>query len=144
MTTYELIRFAVFWSGIAQLVLCLASPFIPIVLKWPEQLRVLPRLLRQIFWTYAAYILGTHLVFAVVSVTCAHWLLDGSAMATVMSGFICLWWGARWIIHLIGFDMAEVPDEGWHLLAKKALGLLFVGLTVVYLAAFLFNRGLLT
>jgi hypothetical protein len=143
MTTYDALLLLVLLSGVGQFVLCAASPFIPVILKWPAQLRALPKLLRQVFWTYAAYILSTHLIFAAVSIFAARWLLDGSVMATIMAGFIALWWGARLVIHLIGFETAEVPDEGWHLVAKRALGLLFMGLTTVYVLAVCFNLGVL-
>ncbi len=143
MSTYDCLWYAVIAGGIAQFVLCVASPFIPIVLKWPEQLGALPKLLRQVFWTYAAYILGTHLVFAGVSVFAGRWLLDGSVMAAVMTGFIALWWGVRLLIQIVGFDTAEVPDKGWYLVAKWALGLLFLALTAVYLIAMLFNLRVL-
>ena len=141
MTFADYLKWAVIAAGIGQLILCAASPFIPVVLKWPEQLKAVPMLLRQIFWTYAAYILGSHLVFAGVSVFAAKWLLDGSVMATVMASFIALWWTARLVIHFIGFDTAEVPDEGWHLVAKRLLGLLFVALSGVYVLVVLFNLG---
>lgn len=143
MTTIEFLTLAVVLAGVGQLVLCAASPFIPFVLGWPAQLRALPTLLRQVFWTYAAYILGSHLVFAVVSVFAARSLLDGSVMATVLSGMIAVWWTARFVTHLIGFDTTEVPNEGWHLVAKRTLGVLFLALTGVYLAAVLFNLGVL-
>lgn len=144
MNTFDTLVLLVILAGAGQFALCAASPFIPVVLKWPAQLRALPKLLRQVFWTYAAYILVSHLVFAAVSVFAARALLDGSVMATVMSGFIATWWGARLVIHLIGFDTAEVPNEGWHLVAKRALGLLFLGLTAVYVLAVCFNLGFLT
>ena len=130
-------------AGAGQLVLCAASPFIPVVLGWPEQLRALPKLLRQVFWTYAAYILASHLAFAAISLFAARRLLDGSVLATSVCGFIALWWGARLVVHLGGFDTSEVPDTGWHLMAKRGLGMLFVGLTSVYVAAVLFNLGVL-
>ncbi|MDE0594730.1 MAG: hypothetical protein OSB65_05750 [Roseibacillus sp.] len=143
MTTYQVLLLLLLLAGVGQFVLCAASPFIPLILKWPAQLRALPTLLRQVFWTYAAYILCTHLIFAAISVFAARWLLDGSVMATIMAGFIALWWGARFVIHLIGFETAEVPDEGWHLVAKRALGLLFVSLATVYVLAVCFNLGVL-
>ena len=64
-------------------------------------------------------------------------------MATIMAGFMALWWTSRLVIHLSGFDTAEVPNDGWHLWAKRGLGLLFVGLSGVYVLAVLFNFGVL-
>ena len=138
---YELLSLLVVLAGIGQLILCVASPFIPLVLRWPEQLTALPKLLRQVFWTYSAYILGAHLLFAIVSVWAPGWLMDGSGPARILSGMIAGWWGARLLIHLSGYDTSEVPSHGWYGVAKHALGLLFVSLTVVYLGAFLYNFG---
>ena len=143
MTYYDYLYWALILAGVGQFILCAASPFIPVVLKWPEQLKALPKLLRQVFWTYAIYVLCSHLIFAGVSVFAARWLLDGSVMATVMTSFIALWWTARFVIHLIGFETADIPNEGWHLAAKRALGLLFMGLTTAYLLAVLYNLRIL-
>lgn len=144
MTIADALPSLVVLAGAGQLVLCLASPFIPVVLKWPEQLRALPKLLRQVFWTYAGYILGSHLIFAVISLCAARWLLDGTVGAGILSGYIALWWTVRLVLHLTGLDTSEVPNEGWQRFAKYALGLLFVALSVVYLGAFLWNLGILT
>lgn len=144
MTLADALPILVTLAGAGQLVLCLASPFIPVILKWPEQLRVLPKLLRQVFWTYAGYILGSHLIFALVSLSAARWLLDGSVAACILSGYIALWWSVRLVLHLSGLDTSEVPNEGWQRLAKYALGLLFVGLSGVYVGAFLWNLGILS
>lgn len=130
-------------AGVGQFLLCAASPFIPVVLPWPAQLRALPKPLRQVFWTYAAYILGTHLLFAAVSVFAGRALLGGGTLALLGTGYIALWWWARLVIHLVGFDTAEVPDHGWHRWAKRGPGLLFVFLVTVYGIVVLFNLGAL-
>lgn len=139
----EILFMLIVAAGAAQLVLCLASPFIPVVLGWPAQLRTLPKLLRQVFWTYAAYILGSHLVFAGLSLLAGRKLLDGSGWALGVSAFITVWWGARLALHLTGFDTSEVPSTGWHRVAERLLGLLFLSLTAGYGAVVLFNLGVL-
>ena len=134
-----------FWlillAGAGQLVLCLASPFIPVALGWPAQVRCLPKLLRQVFWTYAAYILASHVVFAAVSLLAGRQLLDGSGWALGVSSFIAFWWGVRLILHFVAFDASEVSASGWHRIAEHLLGLLFLALTGVYLVVALFNLG---
>ena len=50
-------------AGVGQLILVVASAVIPRCLDWKGPLAVLPLLMRQLFWTYAAYILGMHLFF---------------------------------------------------------------------------------
>jgi hypothetical protein len=126
-------------AGVGQLVLCAASPAIPVVLGWRAQVGVLPTLLRQVFWTYACYILGAHLAFGLLSVFGADLLLGGDGLAVVVSGFIACWWGARLILHWTTFDTAGVPDGNWTRLAELGLGALFLMLTLIYGAVFAFN-----
>ena len=44
-------------AGIGQVVLALGSVAIPRVLKWKEEVVKLRPLIRQLFWTYASFIL---------------------------------------------------------------------------------------
>ena len=39
MTLVDYLTWALVAAGLGQFILCAASPFIPVVLKWPEQLR---------------------------------------------------------------------------------------------------------
>jgi hypothetical protein len=128
-------------AGAGQAILCLASPAIPVVLGWREKLAALPKLMRQVYWTYACYILGAHVCFAVLSLAAPRWLLQGDGLAAAVSGFIALWWGVRFALHLTSFDTAEVPEGGWYRAAEWGLGLLFGGLTTVYVLVLAFNLG---
>ena len=128
-------------AGVGQAILCLASPAIPAVLGWKGKLAVLPKLMRQVYWTYACYILGAHVCFAILSLAAPRWLMQGDGLAMVVTGFIALWWGARLALHLTTFDTEEVPEGGWYKAAEWGLGLLFTALTLVYVLAFIFNLG---
>jgi len=50
-------------AGIGQVMLAAVSPLIPLVLRWREQTARLDMLTRQVFWTYAGYILVINLCF---------------------------------------------------------------------------------
>jgi hypothetical protein len=66
----------VFVAGVGQLALVVASLAIPRVLGWRQQTARLRPLLRQVFWTYALYILCTNLCFGLVSAfagSCGAW-----------------------------------------------------------------------
>ena len=65
-------------AGLAQIAVALGSLLIPRQLGWKEQTAKLDGLTRQVFWTYAGYILGTNVFFGVLSVFAAPWLTDGS------------------------------------------------------------------
>jgi len=135
----NVLEWALRLAGAGQLVLVAASPAIPRVLRWKEELGVLPLLLRRMFWVYAIYICFTHLCFGLVSVLAPGWLLDGSGLAAGVCGFAGMWWGVRLGLHVKGFETKGLADDGWKRWAKHGLGLLFLGLTVVYVWALVWN-----
>ena len=125
------------FAGAAQLLLCLGTLALPRILRWKEKLAILPTLERQMFYVYAAYIWGTNLAFGLVSCCAASWLLDGSGLASAVLGFIALYWGARVALQFLYFDLRSARPPGViFVVAERALDLLFVGLTLLYGAAF--------
>jgi hypothetical protein len=139
LLTEEVLVWLLRLAGAGQLVLVAASPAIPIVLGWPAQVAVLPGLLRKVFWTYAAYILTSHLAFGLVTLLAPEWLLGGGGLAAAVCGFVTAWWGVRLALHLGGFETREIAADGWKCWAKQALGLLFVSLTGIYALALWVN-----
>ena len=132
----------ILFAGVGQLILVAASLAIPRTLRWREDTAKLRPLTREIFWTYAAYIWTTNLCFGLLSTLAPHWLLDGSPLATVVSGFIAVYWGARLILQFAYFDRAEMTAAAWRRLAEIAAVGLFGFLTLVYGGACLLNlRG---
>ncbi|MCB1094954.1 MAG: hypothetical protein KDN22_05175 [Verrucomicrobiae bacterium] len=136
-----LLRAALLAAGVAQLVIVCASFAIPKVLDWKAELEPVGNLTRQIFWTYAGYILISNLAFGLLSAFAGGALLDGSILASAVTGFIALWWGARLAIQFFYFDTTQMPGGRFHKLAEAALILAFVFLAVVYAAALSFNLG---
>ncbi|MGJ8672603.1 hypothetical protein [Rubritalea sp.] len=126
-------------AGAAQLALVAVSFFIPRVLNWDSDLSKLPRLLRQMFWTYAVYLLGSHLFFGLLSTFAASELTRGSVLACFLTGFMLIWWAARLVLQFFCFDMSEVQQSLFHKMAKWGLSALFICLTVVYGCAFFRN-----
>jgi hypothetical protein len=122
-------------AGAGQLVLVAASTAIPWLLRWREQTAALRPLLRQVFWTYAGYILGTNLAFGLVSAFAPTWLLDRSPLAAAVTGFITLYWGARLALQLLWFVRDDVPPRPVYRAAHAALVALFAVLTGTYTAA---------
>lgn len=119
-------------AGASQLALCAGSLAIPAVMRWEEKLASLPVLERQMFWNYSHYIWGTNLAFGLVSALGAPWLLDGSPLAACVCGFCCVYWLGRVLVQWLVFDLSEVPQGGFHTVARWLLELLFVALTAVY------------
>ena len=129
----------IFWCGIAHILLTLASLIIPRVLNWKEGLKHLQPLLRQMFWTYAGYILAINFSFGLVSILGAGDLLDHSFLAKSLTLFIALYWFARVLIQFFYFDRTNAP-KGWlFTLGEIGLVSLFALFTLVYFAAFVHN-----
>jgi hypothetical protein len=130
---------AVRLAGLGQLALATASTAIPFVLHWRTETAALRPLLRQLFWIYAGYILGFHVAFGLVSVLAPGWLLDGSGLATAVTGFIATYWGVRLVLQFACLDRSDAPPGPWFSAAEAALVSLFAALTATYAAALVAN-----
>ena len=137
----EVLNYGLLFAGLGLLVLTVASFWIPRILGWKEKLADLSPLMRELFWTYAAYILASHLFFAILSLGFRDWLLSASPAAAAMSGFICFWWSVRVYLQFFGFDLAEVKDTRFIRLAKRLLTLLFLYLMIVFAIMVWWNLG---
>jgi len=131
----DVLRWAVFAAGLAQILLCMASLAIPRILHWREDLAQLRALTRHVFWTYAAYILGPNGAFGLVSSLAPQGLLDGTGLARAVAGFIAVYWGARLAVQFFYFDRRSGPQGSPFKLAEAVLVTLFIGLAAVYTAA---------
>jgi len=128
-------RLLIVLAGIGQLVLVAGSTFIPRALRWREETARLAPLLRQVFWTYAAYILVINASFGLVSTFGPDWLLDGSPLAAAVTGFMAAYWGGRLGVQFFYFDRSAMPRGRFYTLAEIGLVTLFASLTLVYAAA---------
>ena len=126
-------------AGVGQLILVVASAVIPRCLDWKGPLAVLPLLMRQLFWTYAGYILGMHLFFGLISVFGTSLLLDGTPQAAMLCGLMMTWWLVRIGLQFFCFDRKGIPQTRFNLLAEALLVLLFLFLTIVYAMALFIN-----
>ena len=129
----------IFLAGIGQIALVLGSLAIPKILRWKVELNKVQPLIKQIFWTYAGYILVTNLCFGLVSVFADKALIDKSFLATAVTGFICLYWLSRIIIQFFYFDRKSFPMGKILLAGEIILIALFVFLTIVYGISFYLN-----
>lgn len=132
MIPNETLRWLLMAAGAGQVGLFCASFMIPKLLRWKEELAKLRPLTRQVYWTYAAYILVINLCFGLLSLLTPHLLMDKSPLAGAVAGFIAAYWGARVIIQLTYYDRGDAPPGAVFKLLEAALVLLFVYLTLVY------------
>jgi hypothetical protein len=135
------IKALIFWCGLGHFALCTGSVFIPKALHWNERLKNLQPLLRQMFWTYAAYILVINFSFGIVSVFGSDELLNGSFLAKSLTLFIAVYWLTRVGIQFFYFDKTDAPKGLVYTLGEIALVGLFMIFTIVYAIAFLFNNA---
>ena len=127
-------------AGLAQLGLAIGSLAIPRVLGWRAQTAALEPLTRQVFWTYALYIWSAHVAFGAVSVARPELLVDGSPLARCVCGFIAAWWSVRLVLQFAVMDRSARPPGRVFAVLGACLEALFVGLALVYTAAF-FRAG---
>lgn len=135
----KVLELAVRLAGAGQLALAAASTAIPLVLRWRQETAALRPLIRQLFWVYAGYILGFHVAFGLVSLVAPGWLLDGSGLATAVSGFIAAYWSVRLALQFTYLDRSDAPQGPWFRTAETALVTLFVFLSATYASALVTN-----
>ena len=119
-------------AGLAQIVLAIGSLFIPKILKWRTELAKTAPLIKQMFWVYAAYIFVINLCFGLVSLCDTGDLVDHSRLATLLSGFITVYWVSRALIQFFYFDRQNFPMGRWHKTGEILLVLVFVFTSLVY------------
>jgi hypothetical protein len=132
---FRIFEIALILAGLAQLAIASSSVFIPKVLGWREETARLRPLTRQVFWTYAAYILGIHVAFAALTLLAPRALIDGSTLARAVCAFIAVYWGTRLILQFAVYDRRSVAVRPLFRLAEVAYVGAFAYLAVVYSAA---------
>ncbi len=126
-------------AGVGQICLVIGSMAIPKILGWRNELAKVKPLLKHIFWVYAIYILLTNLSFGLLSAFAPETLTDGSKLASMVTGFICLYWLSRVLIQFMYFDRTHFPSGLMYTLGEIVMVLLFASLIAVYGYAFYLN-----
>jgi membrane associated rhomboid family serine protease len=129
----------VFIAGLGQIALVFGSMAVPKVLGWEAALSSVHPLIRQMFWTYSAYIFTINLCFGLISALDYGDITNGTHLAGLLTGFIAVYWISRVLIQFFYFDRANFPIGKWHKLAEVALVSLFVFLSIVYSTACYYN-----
>jgi hypothetical protein len=126
-------------AGLTQIMLAIGSLVIPRLLNWRIELLKTSKLIRQMFWTYAAYILVINLCFGLLSVFYYRELSDGSTLATLINGFIAAYWISRVAVQFLYFDRTAFPQGKFYLAGEVLLVLTFILLSGVYSYAFIYS-----
>ncbi|MCE3228923.1 MAG: hypothetical protein K0S32_3474 [Bacteroidetes bacterium] len=135
----ELLKILLIISGVCHILLVAGSLLIPKLLNWKKELNVLPTLFKQMFWTYAGYILVINLCFGIISIIGTDELLNKSLLAKSICVFIGVYWLTRILIQFFYFDRTSAPKGMIYTLGEIALVLGFLVFTIIYFLAFFYN-----
>lgn len=119
-------------AGFLQIAVCIGSLLIPKLLNWKGELVSVSNIIRQIFWTYAGYILVINFFFGIISIMGADYFLEKTFFAKSLSLFIFLYWLTRILIQFFYFDTKSAPQGLIYKLGEIALVTLFIFFTFVY------------
>lgn len=129
----------VFLAGLSLIALSIGSLAIPKLLNWRHDTKKLPKLLEQVFWTYAVYILGMNSFFGIIATVSPTSLLDGSFLAKALTLYMSVYWLGRIFIQLFIFDKSNLPPKGVFRLGEVLLFLVFVFTSITFSWAFYHN-----
>ena len=121
----------IFLAGGAHLGILIASSLVPFRLSWREELAVLSRLHRQMYWTYGGYVVLSIVAFALISLFNPEELAQGSGLARGFCLYVAVFWGIRVCLQLV-FDVKEHLTAWWLKAGYRLLTVLFLCFTVLY------------
>jgi hypothetical protein len=130
MTTPLLARL-IFFAGLAHFSILVASALVPFKLNWREDLKPLPKLHRQMYWTYGGYVVLSIVAFGCISVANAHELAARTGLARGFCLYVCVFWLIRLALQGV-FDAKPFLTAWWLKLGYGLLTILFAGLTLIY------------
>ena len=134
-----LLKAGLYVAGVAQMILCIMSFAIPRSLKWRERTASLIPFIRQMFFTYAVYILYAHLFFALITLLMAPDLLEGARLGNALLAFMGAWWTGRIFCQFFYFDRTGIPQTFFNKVAEVILVVMFFGLVTVYWGTLIWN-----
>jgi len=121
--------------GIIQLGVLFASALVPFQLSWKEDLAVLPKLHRQLFYVYGGYVVLGIVTLGATCIIAASDLAQGGILAKAFCTYGLLFWGIRLALQAIldakPFLTTTLFKIGYHALTVAFLiSMLLYGLAV--------------
>jgi hypothetical protein len=126
-------------AGLVQFAIAATSVAIPRLLDWQTELTRLRPLTQRIFWTYAGYILGTHVWFGAVSLGWSGQLLGGTPLAALVTGFIAVYWLVRIVGQFTWYDRSVAATRPLFRVAEVLYVSAFIFVTTVFAVAAVHN-----
>ena len=130
MTTALLTRLLLA-AGVAHFGILIASALVPFRLNWREELRSLPKLHLQMYWTYGGYVVLSIVAFGCITVANAAELARRSPLARGFCLYVFVFWGIRLALQGV-FDVKQHLTAWWLTLGYRLLTVLFAALAIVY------------
>jgi hypothetical protein len=127
----ELLPRAILLAGAGQLSVLIASSLVPIRLRWKTELGVLPRLHRQMYWVYGAYVVLAIVSFGLLSLFNAREMASGSGLARGLCSYIAVFWTGRICLQPV-FDVKEHLTAWWLRLGYHTLTVVFALFALIY------------
>ena len=118
-------------AGVGQLMVLIASALVPFQLNWRDELSVLSRLHRQMYWVYGGYIVLSIVAFGLISIVHSQELASGTGLARAFCVYIALFWGIRVALQAV-FDVKSHLTTWWLKSGYHSLTLLFTSFTLIY------------
>ena len=119
-------------GGVLQLGVLTAAGLVPTVLDWRRQLASADRLVRQLMWVYAGYVVLMIASLGLLSLLQADALLSGTPLARIVTGFIALFWSIRLVLQLFVFDSEQYLTNWFLRLGHHGLTVTFTYLSIVF------------
>lgn len=128
----ETLEWAIRIAGVGHFAVAVASLRAPAVLNWREELVQLRPLNRQIFTTYAGYILTINVLFGLLAVVAPGLLLDATPLAAIVCGFIFAYWLARLVLQFTYYSASDKPAGFQYTLAEWIFVAMFAFFVVTF------------
>ncbi|MGC3967940.1 MAG: hypothetical protein QM775_11400 [Pirellulales bacterium] len=119
-------------GGVLQLGVLTAAGLVPTVLDWRSQLASADRLVRQLMWVYAGYVVLMIGSLGLLSLLQADALVSGTPLARIITGFDCVFWTIRLGLQLFVFDAEPYLSSRFLRLGHHGLTVVFTYLSIVF------------
>lgn len=124
----------IFFAGLGQWSVLIASALVPLRLDWRSGLQSLPRLHRQLYWVYGGYVVLGIIALGAICVFNAEELAGGGLLARCVSGYLAAFWGIRLSLQLV-LDAKPFLTTWWLTAGYHVLTLLFASFTTIFIYA---------
>ncbi len=122
----------IFWIGVGQLCVPIASLIVPARLNWRGEFQKLSRLHRQLYWVYGGYTLMSIVMLGLICTFNARELAAGSGLARAFCTYGAIFWGVRLSLQAV-LDARPHLTVWWLTLGYHTLSVLFLTFTLVYI-----------